>query len=64
MSENDWKVIGNEDDDVKLIWKGDKDKGLVYVRMKIKGSGRWFVFEGGLKFKCIEEEESVLEKSE
>ena len=41
---------------MKLIWKGDKEKGKVYVKMKLKGSSRWFVFKGELVFSGIEEE--------
>ena len=56
MKDNGWNIV-EEKNGMKMIWKGDKDKGLVNVRMKIKGEGRWFVFEGGLKFKCIEEDD-------
>jgi hypothetical protein len=59
MSDSKWNVMSSEDDNVKLIWKGDKDKGVVYVRMKIGGDKRRFVFEGSLKFVSIEEDNDV-----
>lgn len=53
----EWEKIGSKEDKVKLIWKGDSEKGVVWVKMKVKGEGRWFVFKGELKFSGIEEEE-------
>ena len=58
MKESKWNKMSSEDANVNLIWKGDKDKGLVYVRLKIDGKDRRFVFEGELKFKCIEEDDN------
>jgi hypothetical protein len=55
MSKENWNKMSSEDENVNLIWKGDKEKGVVYVRLKIDGDKRRFVFEGELKFKCIEE---------
>jgi hypothetical protein len=67
MRVSDWNVVVSESGDVKLIWKGkvegcedfgEKVKGSVFVKMKMKGKGRWFVFKGELKFDGIEDDES------
>ena len=51
-----WNHMSSEDGNTKLIWKGDNSKGAVYVRLKIDGHQRRFVFEGTLKFVSIEED--------
>ena len=55
MSEDKWNKIVSEDGEIKLIWKGEKD--IVWVRMKFKGMDRWYVFEGRLEFKELEDDD-------
>ncbi len=54
---SDWKEMKSEDKSVEICYKGESEKGVVWVKMRFRGETRWFVFKGGLKFDSIVNDE-------